>query len=260
MNSIQSDYLLAKEAAIEAGKIVMKYFQTSSYEIKDKSINNPVTTADYEANQIIKDTLFKEDYGYGWLSEETVDSKERLNKENIWVVDPIDGTKEFIEGVPHFSISIGMVSNGKPVIGVIYNPAKNELFSAFKGGGSMLNEEPIHCLSDNSLRTIMVSRSEMKRGMWNNYEEKFSEIIPIGSVAYKLGLVAAGRASFFATLQPKNEWDVCAGDCILSEAGGSLIDLYGKNRSYNLIDTKIRPGLIAGYNNHLKELLETINI
>ncbi len=100
----------------------------------------------------------------------------------------------------------------------------------------------------------------MNRGMWNNYEEKFSEIIPIGSVAYKLGLVAAGRASFFATLQPKNEWDVCAGDCILSEAGGSLIDLYGKNRSYNLIDTKIRPGLIAGYNNHLKELLETINI
>ena len=139
MNSIQSDYLLAKEAAIEAGKIVMKYFQTSSYEIKDKSINNPVTTADYEANQIIKDTLFKEDHDYGWLSEETVDSKERLNKENIWVVDPIDGTKEFIEGVPHFTISIGMVSNGKPVIGVIYNPAKNELFSAFKGGGSMLN-------------------------------------------------------------------------------------------------------------------------
>ena len=78
MNSIQSDYLLAKEAAIEAGKIVMKYFQTSSYEIKDKSINNPVTTADYEANQIIKDPLFKENHDYGWLSEETVDSKERL--------------------------------------------------------------------------------------------------------------------------------------------------------------------------------------
>jgi myo-inositol-1(or 4)-monophosphatase len=130
LESLQKDYLLAREAAIEAGKVIMKYFQTSSYDIKEKSINNPVTTADYEANQIIEEILFKEDSGYGWLSEETVDSDIRLKKDYVWVVDPIDGTKEFIEGIPQFSISIGLVELGKPILGVIYNPAKNELFSA----------------------------------------------------------------------------------------------------------------------------------
>ena len=254
------ELISAKVAARNAGKILMKYYESSDKEIKMKGANNPVTVADQEADKYLFNFLTNEFPEYGWLSEETLDTQERLEKNRVWVVDPLDGTKEFIEGVPHFSISIGMVSSGKSVVGVIYNPAKNELFSAYKGGGSMLNEEPIYCLSDNSLRTIMVSRSEIKRGMWKNYEEKFSEIIPIGSVAYKLGLIAAGKATFFATLQPKNEWDVCAGDCILSEAGGSLIDLYGKNRSYNLIDTRIRPGLIAGYSDHLKEVLETINI
>ena len=118
---------LAKKAAFEAGEAVMHYFKSSNFEIKNKSVNNPVTTADFEANNMIKEILMDDNNSFGWLSEETVDSKERLENENVWVVDPIDGTKEFIEGVPHFSISIGMVRLGKPVICVIYNPAKNEL-------------------------------------------------------------------------------------------------------------------------------------
>ncbi|MBH51088.1 MAG: hypothetical protein CMG70_03865 [Candidatus Marinimicrobia bacterium] len=167
MESLQSDYLLAKEAAIEAGKIIMKYFQTTSYDVKEKSINNPVTTADYEANQIIEEILFKENSGYGWLSEETVDSDIRLKKDYVWVVDPIDGTKEFIEGIPQFSISIGLVELGKPILGVIYNPAKNELFSAINNGGAELNGKSIKCLQTNQNLSLLVSRSEVKRGMWD---------------------------------------------------------------------------------------------
>ncbi len=250
---------LAKKAAFEAGEAVMHYFKSSNFEIKNKSVNNPVTTADFEANNIIKEILMDDNTSFGWLSEETVDSKERLENENVWVVDPIDGTKEFIEGVPHFSISIGMVRLGKPVIGVIYNPAKNELFTAFSGGGSKLNEEPINCLADGNDRSIVVSRSEIKRGLWNAYENIFSNITPVGSVAYKLGLVAAGKSSLFATLQPKNEWDICAGNCIVNEAGGALLNLHGNKILYNSNDTKIRPGLIAGHNDYIKEVLKTIN-
>ncbi len=260
MESLQTDYLLAKEAAIEAGKIIMKYFQTTSYDIKEKSINNPVTTADYEANQIIEEILFKENSGYGWLSEETVDSDIRLKKDYVWVVDPIDGTKEFIEGIPQFSISIGLVELGKPILGVIYNPAKNELFSAINNGGAELNGKSIKCLQNNQNLSLLVSRSEVKRGMWDKYQQYYNKIEPIGSVAYKLGLIAAGRADIFATLQPKNEWDICAGHCIINESGGSLVDLFGNSRSYNLKNTKIEPGLIAGSSDYFESVFKIINM
>ena len=260
MESLQKDYLLAKEAAIEAGKVIMKYFQTSSYDIKEKSINNPVTTADYEANQIIEEILFKEDSGYGWLSEETVDSDIRLKKDYVWVVDPIDGTKEFIEGIPQFSISIGLVELGKPILGVIYNPAKNELFSAVNNGGAELNGKSIKCLQGNQNLSLLVSRSEVKKGMWDRYQEYCNKIEPVGSVAYKLGLIAAGRADIFATLQPKNEWDICAGHCIINESGGSLVDLFGNSRSYNLKNTKIEPGLIAGSSDYFESVFKIINM
>ncbi len=260
MESLQTDYLLAKEAAIEAGKIIMKYFQTTSYDVKEKSINNPVTTADYEANQIIEEILFKENSGYGWLSEETVDSDIRLKKDYVWVVDPIDGTKEFIEGIPQFSISIGLVELGKPILGVIYNPAKNELFSAINNGGAELNGKSIKCLQNNQNLSLLVSRSEVKRGMWDKYQQYYNKIEPIGSVAYKLGLIAAGRADIFATLQPKNEWDICAGHCIINESGGSLVDLFGNSRSYNLKNTKIEPGLIAGSSDYFESVFKIINM
>ena len=260
MESLQKDYLLAKEAAIEAGKVIMKYFQTTSYHIKEKSINNPVTTADYEANQIIEEILFKEDSGYGWLSEETVDSDIRLKKDYVWVVDPIDGTKEFIEGIPQFSISIGLVELGKPILGVIYNPAKNELFSAVNNRGAELNGKSIKCLQGNHNLSLLVSRSEIKRGIWDKYQKYYNKIEPVGSVAYKLGLIAAGRADIFATLQPKNEWDICAGHCIINESGGSLVDLFGNSRSYNLKNTKIEPGLIAGSSDYFESVFKIINM
>ena len=99
MSFFEKDLALAKKAALEAGEAVMRYFKSTNFEIKNKGVNNPVTTADFEANNIIKDILINNDTSFGWLSEETVDSQERIKKENVWVVDPIDGTKEFIEGL-----------------------------------------------------------------------------------------------------------------------------------------------------------------
>ena len=237
----------AINAAKKAGELILKYYK-ADYEIKDKSYHNPVTTADYEADKIIKEILMNHFPEYGWLSEETVDSHERLLKEKVWVVDPLDGTKEFIEGVSNFVVSIGLVDKGMPILGVLFNPVSKELFSATKGKGAFLNGEKIYCISKKNTKEMVIfnSRSETRHGLWEPYKNNFKALKPVGSVAYKLGLTAAGKSDIFASLRPKSEWDICAGNCIINEAGGKLIDLNGKIRIYNEKDIRIKPGLIAG--------------
>jgi len=222
-----SDLILAKDAAIEAGGVILNYYK-ADYEIRDKGYHNPVTTADHAADACLKDIL---------------------SKDRVWVVDPLDGTKEFIEGVPNFVVSVALVEKGEPIVGVLYNPVTKETFTAAKGEGAFLNGEPIICSTKENLvdMVILNSRSETRRGLWKPFDGTFGELKEVGSVAYKLGLTAAGKADIFASLRPKNEWDICAGNCIINEAGGMLIDLHGNPRQYNLEKTLIEPGLIAGH-------------
>ena len=242
-----SDLNIAKDAAIEAGVLIMNYYK-ADYEIRDKGYHNPVTTADHAADSYLKKVLMEARPEYGWLSEETVDSPDRLNKDRVWVVDPLDGTKEFIEGVPNFVVSVALVENGFPIVGVLYNPVTKETFIAAKGEGAFLNDELIRCSTKENVGDMVIlnSRSETRRGLWKPYDGTFGELRAVGSVAYKLGITAAGKADIFASLRPKNEWDICAGNCIINEAGGKLIDLHGNPREYNLEKTLIEPGLIAG--------------
>ena len=241
------DLSIAKTAAIEAGGIILNYYK-ADYEIKDKGYHNPVTTADNAADTRLKEILMVARPNYGWLSEETVDSPERLTKDRVWIVDPLDGTKEFIEGVPHFVVSVALVENGNPIVGVLYNPVTAETFTAAKGEGAELNGEKIQCATKDNVGNMVIlnSRSETRRGLWTPYDGTFGELRAIGSVAYKLGLTAAGQADIFASLRPKNEWDICAGNCIINEAGGKLIDLKGNRVVFNREKTLIEPGLIAG--------------
>ena len=257
---MDNDLKLAINASLKAGEIIMQYY-CDDYEIKEKGYHNPVTTADNEADTYLKSTLMSARPQYGWLSEETVDSKNRLNKEKVWIVDPLDGTKEFIEGVPQFVVSIALVEKGIPIIGVLHNPVTKETFHAAKGGGAYLDQGQYRCSIKDSTRDMVIlnSRSETRRGLWEPYKKHFKELQPIGSVAYKMGLTAIGKADIFATLRPKNEWDVCAGTCLINEAGGKVINLNGKEITFNNQKTLIEPGLIAGYNLSVEKTYKIFN-
>ena len=241
------ELISAKVAARNAGKILMKYYKSDKNEVKMKGVDNPVTIADNEADQYLCNFLMGEFPNDGWLSGETVGTGERLNRHRGWIVDPLDGTKEFIEGIPHFAVSIGFVYKGEPVVGVIYNPATDEMFSSQKGKGVYLNGNKVIASQKNHLidSSITVSRSEFKRNEWEPFRNDFKSIKPIGSVAYKLALVSAGEYEIFATIAPKNEWDICAGDCLISEAGGVFKTINDKKIIYNQKKTLVTDTIIA---------------
>jgi myo-inositol-1(or 4)-monophosphatase len=257
---MKTELKIAIDAAHQAGDLILNFYK-SSYEIRNKGFHNPVTSADNASDTFLKDTLRDKFPDYGWLSEETLDSSDRLNKQRVWVVDPLDGTKEFIEGVAHFVVSIALVEDNDPVLGVLYNPVSKETFSAVKDSGAKLNGQPIQCSEVEKTKNMIIlnSRSETRHGLWNKYQSAFKELRAIGSVAYKIGLTAAGKADIFASLRPKNEWDICAGHCIVREAGGDLLTLKGETIKYNQKKTIIKPGLYAGARSVLETLFNTFN-
>jgi len=247
------------EAINGAGKIILNYYQ-SEFEVKHKGKGNPVTEADIETDLYLKNFLTNKYPDYGWLSEETRDSPERLEKKRVWVVDPLDGTKEFVEGVPNFAVSIGLVENGIPILGVILNPVKNDLYTAVKGMGMRLNGEKKTICQNETLNemNILNSRSETKKGLWEPHKNNFKELIPFGSIALKLAMVAANQADFVGSLQPKNEWDICAGHCLINESGGKLITTENVDVKYNKPNTLTMPGLVAGNSNAVNAFLKLL--
>ena len=234
-----------------AGALTLQYFG-GNYEIEDKGGGDPLTTADLAADAYLKETLLAIRPDCGWLSEETVDDHKRLEREALWIVDPIDGTREFVEGIPEYVVSVALVEAGEPTLAVIYNPAGEELFAAVKSGGTFLNGSRVFCsdISDLAEAAATVSRSEIKRGEIDPYRSHIRELRPVGSVAYKLALAAAGACDLNFSVQPKNEWDICAGDLLVREAGGLMLERSGQVRIYNQRNPLIEGGLAAG-NEHL---------
>ena len=151
----------------------------------------------------------------------------RLQRSRVWVVDPLDGTREFVKGIPEFCVSIGFVENGRPVAGGIYNPATDETFLGSIDSGVTYNGKPAQPSQRHSLdgALVLASRSEVKRGEWKPFENASFTVKAMGSVAYKLALVSAGLADVTFTLTPKNEWDVAAGAALVESAGGFVSTL-----------------------------------
>jgi myo-inositol-1(or 4)-monophosphatase len=246
---------VARDAAIAAGEILQRYFRDGGYQVDSKGKNNPVTTADFEADSKLKQILRDAFPAYGWLSEETVDNDDRLTRERVWIVDPLDGTKEFIKGIPEFVVAIALADRGVPMMGVTYNPIKHELFCGVRGAGCYLDGKAVTVSHTRTLdfATILASRSETARGEWKAYEGRVI-VKAIGSVAYKLALVAAGHADATFTLTPKSEWDIASGVALIIAAGGRVTDLHGEEMHFNRRDVKT-PGFVAS-NGHLHAELE----
>ena len=235
----------AREAALAAGEILERYFRDRGFEINQKSKDNPVTTADFDADHELKRLLRGAFPDYGWLSEETADNAERLSRERVWIVDPLDGTKEFIKGIPEFVVAIALAENGSPILGVTYNPIKGEMFWSTRGGGCFMDGERVHVTLTPTLinATVLASRSETSRGEWKTYEGNI-QVKPIGSVAYKLALVAAGRADATFTRTAKSEWDIASGAALIIEAGGRITDIDGSDMRFNKPSVKLK-GFVA---------------
>jgi myo-inositol-1(or 4)-monophosphatase len=223
---------IAEQAAQEAGAAVMGLFK-GKFDVREKGKNNPVTTADLEANRIIRDKVQKSFRDDGWLSEEDQDNSCRLACPRVWVVDPIDGTKEFIEGVPQFAISIAFVVEGRPKIAIVYNPAKDRFYKAAAGQGAYLNDKAIHVSPREDINgaSLLVSRSEPQKKFQVLVER--CDIRRVGSIAYRLAKVAGGEGDGTLTFRTIQEWDICAGVLMVEEAGGIVVDGQGKTMNFN---------------------------
>lgn len=219
-SSRYADILQRIEAALDAARVVFARFTPGAIETEYKIGHDPVTEADRAVDAVLRENLLRE--GEGWLSEETADNASRLDKERVWIVDPLDGTREFVQGLPEFCVSIGLAENGKPVAGGIYNPATQETFLGSVDTGVLYNGQPARPSQRKTLEgaVILASRSETKRGEWRSFENQGFQVRAMGSVAYKLALVSAGLADVTFTLTPKNEWDVVAGAALVLSAGG----------------------------------------
>lgn len=231
------------EAVREAGEAILA-LQQSGFTVSRKVNDDLLTQADLLANDILKKRLlgaFPED---GWLSEESVDDVARLICPRVWVVDPIDGTKEYARGIPEYAISVALVEDGRPILACVYNPETNELFHAEKDQGAWLNGEKIVCSAlpaDQLL--LLASRSECDRGEWSKFQAQHQVKI-VGSIAYKLALVAAGKAHATFSLGPKHEWDIAAGVLLVLEAGGVVTDQLKNEFVFNQEKVKVR-GIVA---------------
>ena len=255
MSTFERERTTAIAAAREAGAIIKRYYEKPIEAVakSDKGggrEENWLTQADAESDDLLKDRLLTAFPTYGWLSEETRDSPERLSRSRVWIVDPLDGTREFTLRVPEFCVCVALVENGKPVVAVEYNPATDRLYAAEIGCGTTLNGARAYVSTQTAVAAavVMASRSEDKRGEWDPFKPH-CQVVLTGSVAFKLAELATGNGDATFTLTPKNEWDICAGTLLVEEAGGQVTGLDGKPLVFNQANP-LRPGMIAS-NRHL---------
>jgi myo-inositol-1(or 4)-monophosphatase len=244
-NGSSAETLLRIREALQAAVNAVSRFVPGKVKADYKPGHDPVTEADRVANEVLRDILIQE--GEGWLSEESVDDKQRLGKERVWVVDPLDGTREFVAGIPEWCVSVALVEQGRAVAGGICNPATAELILGSREAGVTLNGQAVQASQRESLAgaLVLASRSEVKRGKWDRFRGAPFTIRPVGSVAYKLALVAAGLADATWTLVPKHEWDVAAGVALVEAAGGFVNDPKSASVQFNSASALLS-GLVAG--------------
>lgn len=235
---MEKELLVAVEAAERAGEAIRAVYERPDFDVIQKADGKgPLTEADLASNHVILEAIaaaFPED---GVLSEESVDSPSRLAKRRVWIVDPLDGTREFTMRVPEFVVSIGLVVDGEAAVGVLYNPITDELFTGIVGGEATYRGAPCRVTNHGTIAgsRILVSGSEYRKGWFDGWMGE-ADLRPMGSVAYKFGRVAAGLAEATFTPRPRNEWDLCGGVACVRAAGGRATNGEGVDYTFNRLE------------------------
>lgn len=224
---------LSEKAMRKAAKIALE-IKKKKILVKYKSKNQPVTEADLKINDFLKDYFQKKTPDFGWISEESSDDGSRLNSEYFWCLDPIDGTRSFIQNKPEYTISLALYKKFIPYIGLILNPETKEFFFAKKNFGAFCNDKKIFVNNKKKIEDCLfaISHSETNKLLKFNFI-KNKNIRPLGSIAYKIALVAKGEIDVALSFTKKNDWDFAAASVIVEEAGGKVNNINGKKINYN---------------------------
>ena len=256
LNTYVPELQVAIELAREAGAAILELYE-GPLKVEQKNYDDdvePVTQADRIANELIVGRLAQEFPDDGILAEESVDTARRLGKARVWMVDPLDGTNGFIDGNGDFAVQIGLVENGDCVVGVVYQPLTDVLYRAVLGEGSWIERpefpsERAHVSDQRNLASMRLAASRSHRSPRMNKVVRrlgFEEEVQRGSVGIKVGLLVERQCDVYIHLSPRTkQWDTCAPQLILTEAGGRLSDLFGRPLKYNVQDVQNRNGLVA---------------
>ena len=227
------DHALALNAA-RAGGIVAKSFFRGHFEVHEKKPGDPVSDADIAVNKEIVSIIQTSRPHDTFISEEMPLPHKRSEAKRVWIIDPIDGTKAFIEGIAEFAISIALVCNQKSIVAAVYNPITDQLFDAFKGGGTRLNGKEVTTSNVSALPDLVLgtSKNELRQQLWSHLFPE-ATLRQVDAIAYKLALVAAGKLDGVIAFRPKSDWDIAAGDLLVQEGGGIMTDIVGTPHKYN---------------------------
>jgi myo-inositol-1(or 4)-monophosphatase len=255
MADLAQDFDLAREAARDAAKLALGYWG-KAINHERKADGSTVTEADFAVDRLLAARLRVMRPAYGWLSEESAEHTTRLAARRVWVVDPIDGTRDFLLGGNDWTIAVCLVEDSAPVLSAIVNPVRGEYFEAKAGAGAFLNGRRIKTSAQNELAgaRIAVSRAALTKAPWR---APWPGAVPVGanSSIYRMALVACGRAGACFVLNPKWEWDIAAGAILVSEAGGRVTNFAGAALSFNSPAAKLQ-GFVAAAPELHKSLIE----
>jgi len=243
------DTVLAMRSAQRAGETVMNVYNRD-FSVSEKDGGEPVTKADTDSDAVIREML--QSVGYPILSEESADDLARLSADKVWIVDPLDGTADFIRRTGEFSIMIALVRDGIPIAGIIYQPTEQRLYVAEKGIGAFAQQGDFKELRVNAVADLGAARAITSRHHFQESEQKLLErlgvtlFVPKGSAGLKVADIAAGGAELYFTVTNKiKQWDTAAAHCLIHEAGGSMTSMKGAPLVYNTKDVHHEDGIVA---------------
>ena len=251
------DLALLTEAAREAGALALRYFDGANRVWDKPGGAGPVSEADIAVDTMLRERLTGARPDYGWLSEETEDGPERLSRDRCFIVDPIDGTRAFLDGGKDWSHSLAVVEGRIVTAAAVFVPRRDQLYAAARGEGTTLNGAPIAVSETTELdgATLLATRPNMDPKHWRRGGPPPVERHFRSSLAYRLCLVAEGRFDAMLTLRPAWEWDIAAGVLIVEEAGGTATDPTGATLTFNRRDPRAL-GVLAGGAIHGRLLAE----